>query len=87
MRINIPNWAIEHFWEEPPQGHMEFWAFRFPPKCKIGDTIEFLINHKVVAKAIVHIIEKPGQSFCESTGKFKNRWKVYWLPETFIDLR
>ena len=87
MKINVPEWAINHFWEEPPEGHCEFWAFRFEPKCKVGDVILFYINKKFVAQAIVALIEPPGKSECESTGRFKNRWKVYWRPETFIDLR
>ena len=87
MNINIPDWAIEHFWEEPPKGNWEFWAFRFKPKCQIGDKINFHYQKNLVAQAIVNYIEPPGNSECENTARFKNRWKVFWLPETFIDLR
>lgn len=87
MNINIPEWARDHFWEEPPEGHMEFWAFRFHPPCKIGDELIFRFDGKPVAKAIVDEIEPPGQSECETTGRFEYRWKVFWTNESFIDLR
>jgi len=25
MKINIPEWAWSHFWEEPPPDALEFW--------------------------------------------------------------
>jgi hypothetical protein len=87
MIINVPEGALKHFWEEPPAGHWEFWAFRFKPKCKVGDRIIFKFDGKPIAEAVVAKIERPGQSVCKSTGRFKNRWKVYWTPESFIDLR
>jgi len=57
MNINIPDWAIEHFWEEPPEGNWEFWAFRFKPKCQIGDKINFYFQKNLVAQAIVDYID------------------------------
>lgn len=65
---------------------MEFWAFRFEPKCKIGETIEFFYGQTKIAEAKVARIESPGKSNCEGTGRFKNRWKVFWKPETFVEL-
>jgi len=87
MNINVPEKAIDHFWNEPPVGSWEFWAFRFKPPCKVGDEIVFRINGIPVARAIVAKIEQPGQSFCEPTGRFRNGWKVFWIPESFQDLR
>jgi len=87
MNINIPEWAREHFWEEPPDGHWEFWAFRFKPRCEVGEELLFRFDGKPVAKAVCAKIEPPGVSECESTRRFLNRWKVYWSPETFKDLR
>ena len=87
MKINIPEWAYDHFWEEPPSGSMEFWALRFPPSCKVGDEILFYYKKTLVAKAVVALIEAPGISHCENSGRFKNRWKVFYSPETFLDLR
>lgn len=81
MKINVPDRV------EPPVGNWEFWAFRFKPKAQVGDEITFLMDKKPVAKAVVAKIEKPGQSECETTGKFKHLWKVYWKPESFKDLR
>lgn len=87
MNINVSEWARDHFWEEPPAGHMEFWAFRFKPPCKVGDELIFRFDKKPVARARVHTIEAPGESSCEGTGKFKHRWKVFWTQESFVNLR
>lgn len=87
MRINVPKWAWEHFWQEPPEGTMEFWAFRSEPKCSAGELLEFFFGGKLVAEAIVAKIEAPGLSHCESTGKFRKHWKVFWTQKSFRDLR
>ena len=87
MKIQVPTWARAEFWDEPPADSMEFWAFRFQPKCKIGDIIEFYFDKTKVAEARVYDIERPGVTKCEHSGKFGSRWKVFWLPETFTDLR
>jgi hypothetical protein len=87
MNINVPAFARDHFWEEPPPDSMEFWSFRFPPPCKVGDPLYFRFDGKIVAEAVVHRIEKPGESSCDATGKFKSGWKVCWTPESFIDRR
>lgn len=87
MNINVPQWAREHFWQEPPADHWEFWAFRFPPPCKVGDPLLFRFDGQVVARAVVAKIESPGQSECASTGRFRGGWKVYWTPESFHDAR
>lgn len=87
MIINVPDWAKSHFWEEPPVGSREFWAFRFLPKAQVGDPITFRMDGKVVAGAVVSEIQKPGVTECDSTGRFKRSWKVFWEPETFVDLR
>lgn len=87
MRINVPAWAEAHFWEEPPEGSMEFWAFRQMPIASVGDRIEFYLRGKLVARAVVHHIERPGESSCDRTGGWANRWKVHWSPESFEDLR
>ena len=87
MKINIPEWAWFHFWEEPPPDAMEFWAFRFKPPCRRGDELLFHYEGKVVARAVVHKIEPPGVSECAATAKFKHRWKVFWTQESFEDLR
>ena len=46
MKITVPVWAREHFWEEPPNGSREFWAFRFKPRCQVGDEINFRFDRK-----------------------------------------
>jgi hypothetical protein len=74
MNINVPDFAVAHFWEnEPPGTTHEFWALRFPPKCKPGDPIVFHIQGTAVARAVVDYIEAPGKSTCEGTGRYLNR--------------
>ncbi len=87
MNINVPPQARDHFWEEPQPGAMEFWAFRFRPPCKVGDQLIFRFDGVPVARATVHAIEPPGRDECARTGRWRNSWKVYWLPESFEDLR
>lgn len=87
LRINVPTFAQKNFWNEPPAGHIEFWAFRYKPACKVGDIIEFYFGKTKVAEAKVAIIEAAGFSQCEHSGKYRNSWKVFWLPESFKDLR
>jgi hypothetical protein len=88
MKINVPDSAVGHFWENEPLGTThEFWAFRFPVRAKVGDTIHFYIDKKEVAQAVIDLIEPPGQSSCGTTGKFGNRWKVFWKCESFKDIR
>lgn len=73
--INIPESAWEHFWDEPPEGHREFWSFRFKPKCGPGDKLVFHYRGQPVARATVDEVERPGQ--------FRSGWKVFWTPESF----
>lgn len=84
MNINVPLQAESHFWEEPPPGVWEFWSFRFPPPCKVGDPLVFKIRGIVVARAVCARIEPPGQSKCDQTGRFERGHKVYWRPESFV---
>jgi hypothetical protein len=87
MNINVPVWARDHFWEEPPPGHDEFWSFRFRPPCAPDDRLVFRFDGKPVAEAVVTRIEPPGQSECAGTGRFGSGWKVFWHPGTFVKLR
>lgn len=87
MNINVPEWARGEFWEEPPAGSWEFWSFRFPPPCAVGDPLVFRFDGEPVARAVVAKIERPGESACEATGRFRSGFKVFWTPESFMDLR
>jgi hypothetical protein len=87
MNINIPDFARDHFWEEPPAGHEEFWSFRFPPPCKAGDPLAFKFDGVIVATATVSRVEQPGLTKCAGTGRFGGGFKVYWSPESFRDVR
>ena len=87
MKINVPSSAIGHFWEEPPEGHHEFWAFIWPVRAKVGDPIQFFYRKNVIASAVISRIEPPGKSECAGTGRFGSQWKVFWTPESFVDER
>lgn len=87
MKIKIPPFAQSHFWEEPRNGNMEFWAFKEKPNCSIGEKIEFYFGTKLVAEARVARVESPRLSECLTTGKFKEKWKVHWFNNSFKDLR
>jgi hypothetical protein len=87
MNINVKPEARAHFWQDNPDGTIEFWSFRYPPPCKVGDPLIFRFDGVPVAKATCCKIEGPGQSKCEGTGRFGNGHKVFWQPETFKDLR
>jgi len=88
MKINVPPQSRDHFWEEPSiPDYCEFWSFRWRPPCREGDDLIFLFDGIPVARAVCCYIERPGQSRCERTGKYGGGWKVFWLPETFVDLR
>lgn len=41
----------------------------------------------MVARAVVFKIVAPGQSKCDQTGRFNTTHNVFWLPESFVDLR
>jgi hypothetical protein len=87
MKINVPLNVVDHFWEQEPPGTVyEFWAIRFPIKAKPGDIIHFMIDGKEAAQAIVSFVEPPGKSQCDTTGRYRNRWKVFWECKTFKKL-
>jgi len=46
-----------------------------------------MIDDKELAQATVDFVEPPGKSMCDTTGKYKNRWKVFWKCSSFKDLR
>lgn len=85
MNVNIPAWAEAEFWDEPPADSMEFWSFRFPPPCKVGDPLVFKMRGVPVARAVVHAIEGPGESKCDHSGRFLSGHKVFWTQESFVE--
>jgi len=88
MKITVPDFAIDHFFAEPPSDVVEeFWALRWPIKANAGDVIEFRHAGKLIARAKVSRVEAPGDSECSSTGRYRNRWKVFWKLSDFEDLR
>jgi len=82
-KIEVPKSVRKHFWEEPPEGNWEFWAFRSRPNALPGERIVFTFDAAPIADAVVHHVEEPGKTKCENTGKFEKHFKIYWLPESF----
>ena len=85
MNINVPVWAEAEFWDEPPPGAHEFWGFRFPPPCKVGDPLVFRMRGVVVARAVCCGIEPPGKTSCDHSGRFSTTYNVFWRPESFVE--
>jgi len=83
FKIEVPKSVRKHFWEEPPEGNWEFWAFRNRPNALSGEKIVFTFDAAPVAAAVVHHVEEPGKTKCENTGKFEKHFKIYWEPQTF----
>lgn len=81
--IEVPREARSHFWEEPPEGNLEFWAFKQRPRCFYNQKIVFTFDRQPVAEARVLRIEDPGNSKCEQTGKYEKHHKVFWNPREF----
>jgi hypothetical protein len=86
FKIEVPKASREHFWEEPPEGNHEFWAFRHPVICLPGEKIVFTFDSVPVAEALVLRTEGPGTTECQQTGKYKNHHKVFWDPKQFRSL-
>jgi len=83
FKIEVPKSVRTHFWEEPPAGNWEFWAYRHRPSTLPGEKIVFTFDGAPIADAVVHHVEEPGKTKCENTGKYEKHFKVYWEPQTF----
>lgn len=88
MNINVPESAIAHFWVEPPPDSIEFWKMRFPPPCKMGETLWFRYQKVIIASAIVsQIIHRPRNYTDDKGVTFGPGFYIYWQPESFVDRR
>jgi hypothetical protein len=85
--IEVPKGARDHFWQEPPAGNYEFWAFKDQPYLFPGEKITFTFDRNPVAEVPCAFVEEPGKSQCQQTGKYKEHFKIYWNPQQFTDLR
>ena len=83
FRIEVPKAVRDHFWEEPPEGNLEFWAYRHAVNVLPGEKIVFTFDGAPIASAVCHHVEEPGQFKCENTGKYEKHHKVYWDPKKF----
>lgn len=86
LHIEVPRASRGHFWDEPPAGNLEFWAFKDRPKAFVNEKIVFTFNRKPVAEATVLKIEAPGHTKCEQTGKYEKHHKIFWDPQGFKKL-
>jgi 2'-5' RNA ligase/ribosomal protein S18 acetylase RimI-like enzyme len=83
FKIEVPKGVRDHFWQEPPDGNLEFWAYRHAVNVLPGEKIVFTFDGAPVASVVCHHTEAPGQSKCENTGKYEKHHKVYWDPKKF----
>lgn len=86
FKIEVPKASREHFWDEPPAGNLEFWAFKHPIVALPGEKILFQFDGVTVAEAIVSHTEDPGKTECQQTKKYKDHHKVFWNPKQFRTL-
>jgi GNAT superfamily N-acetyltransferase/2'-5' RNA ligase len=86
FKIEVPKASREHFWEEPPEGNLEFWAFRHPIVCLPGEKLVFTFDGTPVAETVVSHTEGPGKTECVNTGKYKDQHKVFWDPKLFKEV-
>ena len=81
--IEVPPDARDAFWREPPEGKLEFWAFKGRPSVLPNETVYFTFDKVPVGETTVYKLEPPGQSACGETGDFLKYWKLLWLPSAF----
>ncbi len=86
FKIEVPKASRDHFWDEPPAGNIEFWAFRHPVICLPGEKVVFTFDGFPVAETVVLKTEGPGKTECQQTGKYKDHHKVFWNPSQFRSL-
>jgi hypothetical protein len=82
LYIEVPKSERDHFWQDK-SAPLEFWAFKDRPRVLIGEKIVFSFDKKPVAQATVHHTEEPGASKCTTTGKYEDRYKVFWDTKSF----
>jgi hypothetical protein len=65
------------------------WSFRWPPPCEPNDPIYFRFDGKIVARACVYMIRKPGEldGWAHHGKRYLRGHKVIWLWSSFEDLR
>jgi len=81
--IEVPSDVRDSFWREPPEGKLEFWAFKGRPSVLPNETIYFTFDKVPVGETTVYKVEPPGQSACGATGLYLDHWKLSWLPSAF----
>jgi hypothetical protein len=90
MNINIPPDSRE--WLFAPRDRFQacLWSLgRFRPKCEVGNWLLFRFDGKIVARAKVYLILRPGEHNCVAHHGLRELkgWKVVWKQTTFQDLR
>ena len=80
MKIHVSD--RELFWDDLGDW-LNFWTFKFRPRCKIGDELLFMVDSRPLARARVSGVEPPGIPWQEGDAELFNQWKVYWYQRTF----
>ncbi len=85
IMVTCPKSEIEHFWDDELEGGEEFWNLsQRPKKLNEGDSIWFVVDGSIQAKAIVTHIET-GDTQCDITDRIWSGIQVFF--DNFEDLR
>jgi hypothetical protein len=89
LNINIPPDSEVWLFGARDDDHACLWSFRYPPPCEVGDPLHFRFDGRLVARARVYSILKPGDhdTFSHHGKRFLQGHKVIWLQSDFEDLR
>ena len=81
--VHIPQRELEHFWEETPEAHEEWWKVSARPReLSPGDFIYFEFGQQLVARARVDRIVED-ELVCQVTGRVWSGVHVVWKAEDF----
>ena len=82
--VPVPKSEIDHFWDEPPPGSIEWWTLpRRPTKLNVGDYIYFAIAGSIVGRARVDELMVREDLVCSATGRHWKGCHVMWRSEDF----
>jgi len=68
-------------------GAWPHWCFPEKPRTAAGDVMEFRQGRITIAEAVVALIDRPGVCSRPEGFRHRDRWQVYWMPHTLLDLR
>ena len=87
MKIVIPPAKVPDLFRRLRKGAWPYWCFSEPPPTAVGDVLEFAAAGRVVAEAVVAIVDPPGTTTRREGHRHRGYWRVYWSPSSLLDLR